>query len=88
MPVDPAVEIGPVSVAEGRTSRAARTDLARETLAMTIRRCQIPMAGRRVLQAVALLRSGVSWVDQRHPALCPQLLDLVKVLSYVGGFLG
>jgi hypothetical protein len=55
---------------------------------MTIRRCQVPMAGRLVLQAVALLRSGVSWVDRRHVARCLQLLDFVKVLSYVGGFLG
>jgi hypothetical protein len=75
-------------VAESRTSRAARADLARETLAMTIRRCQIPMAGRHVLQAVAFLGSGVGWVDQRHPALCPQLLDLVKMFSDPGGFFG
>jgi hypothetical protein len=46
------------------------------------------MAGRHVLQAVALLHSGVSWIDQRHAALCPQLLDLIKLRSDVGGFLG
>jgi hypothetical protein len=55
---------------------------------MTTRRCPVPIAGCHVLQAVALLRSGVSRVEQRHAARCPQLLDLVKVLSDVGGFLG
>ena len=41
-----------------------------------------------VLQAVALLGLGVGRVQQRHATLGPQLLNLVKVLANVGGFLG
>jgi hypothetical protein len=39
------------------------------------------------LQAVALFGLGVGRVEQRHAALGPQPLDLIKVLSDVGGFL-
>ena len=40
-----------------------------------------------LLQAVALLGPGVGRVNQRNPARCPQLLDLIKVLAYIHGFL-
>jgi hypothetical protein len=56
LPGDPAmVEIAPVLVAASRSSRAAGHRAGRETLAMTIRRCPVPMAGRHVLQVVAQL---------------------------------
>ena len=52
------------------------------------------VAGRRsstggaCLQAVALLGPGISRIQQRHAARCPQLLDLVQVLTHIRGFLG
>ena len=39
------------------------------------------------LQAVALFGPGVGRVQQRHAALRPQQLDLVKMLPDVGGLL-
>jgi hypothetical protein len=41
-----------------------------------------------MLQAVALLRPGIGRVQQRYAARCPQLLDLVQVLTHIRGFLG
>jgi hypothetical protein len=89
--------IQPSAASPASTSR--RIALVQGPLSFTVDRDQdgctngddrLPKAcwSRQALQAIALLGPGVGWIQQRHPALGPQLLYLVNVLPHIGRFLG
>jgi len=91
------VTSSPSAACPASTSR--RIALVQAPLSFTVDRDQdgctngddrLPKAcwSRQALQAIALLGPGVGWIQQRHPALGPQLLHLVNVLPHIGRFLG
>jgi hypothetical protein len=80
---------GARSASSGRCldARTQRRTPAGEGLERTIQLGEVLMADRHSVTGRSALGLGVGRIQQRHATLDPQPLDLIKVLSDIGGFL-